>query len=246
MSSVKDTLFGSKSKLSYQAPQVMQQSDNEKALENQLMQWNSDTAGDINNLRGYAQNSLANVPQFNFGQMWNDNMGQQNQITNNFAGLAAGQLPEGYEDRTKGYIASGLSDALGSRFSELAGRGIANSSTANSQYGQLQGQAASAFDQNYLNHINSSGNMLNQQQNSLWNGYNQAIDGQTAALQVPTTYYGLMSELMQPTYNMWDTMGNQRYSVSTPGQYVQSGGSQGIFGSLLGAGLSYLGSRKKS
>lgn len=245
MGSLKDTLLGTKPKTEYMKPQIMDQTADSKALQNQLMQWNYDSGGDINAIRDHARSSLDRVPQFDFGKMWDNNMGEQKGITHGFADLARGKLLDGYEDRTTGQISKGLSDALGSRFAQLASRGVANSSTANSQYGQIQTQAADAFDRNYQSHLSTSAQMLGEQEKSLWNSYDKAQEGQKIGLAVPASYYEMMSGLMQPSLNMWNSMENNRYAMSTPGTYVQHAGTQGILGPLIGAGINYLAAGKK-
>lgn len=207
-----------------------------KLLQNQ-MDWFSNLKPVINNLTDFGSQALANVPQFNYGQMYNDNMPQQQQIQSGFNGLVQGRLPDGFEDNQRAYIERSMNNSLGSTMAKWADKGLIDSSMARRSFGDVSGWASEQLQKNQLQNMSAVGNALGQSQQALWAPMQYAQGAQEAAMNVPTQAFGLAGQLNQPVANTLAGLLNQQTALSSPAQTmaIQKSSPWGAIGNIAGS-----------
>lgn len=207
-----------------------------KLLQNQ-MDWFANLGPSINQLTNLGASSLQNVPQFNYGQMYNANMPQQQNIQNNLNGLAQGKLPDGYADEQRKYIENSMNNSMGTTMAQWANKGLVNSSMAQRAFGDVSGWASNQLQQNHLQNIASAGNALNQSQQSLWSPMQYAQQAQEAAMALPTQSYTLAGQLNQQIADLLSQLMGQQTALSSPAQTIvtQKSSPWGAVGSLAGS-----------
>lgn len=208
--------------------------------QNQLMgnqmDWFANLGPSINSLTNLGNSSLSNIPSFNYGQMFNDNMGQQSQIQSGFNGLAQGKLPDGWANEQAKAIERSMGNALGSTMAKWADKGLVNSSLSQKAFGDVSTQAANQLQQNYLNNLSAAGSALGNSMTALWNPMQQAQSAEQAAWQTPANAFGLAGQLNQPISDLLSQLLQQQTSLSSPAQTIvqQKSSPWGAIGGLAG------------
>ncbi len=207
-----------------------------KLIQNQ-MDWFANLSPSINQLTNFGSSSLQNVPQFNYGQMYNANMPQQQNIQTSLNGLAQGKLLDGYADEQRKYIESSMNNSMGSTMAKWANKGLVNSSMAQRAFGDVSGWASNQLQQNHLQNLSSAGNALNQSQAALWSPMQYAQQAQDAAMSLPTQAFGLAGQLNQPISDLLSQLMGQQTALSSPAQTIvtQKSSPWGAIGSLAGS-----------
>ena len=213
-----------------------------KLLQNQ-MDWFSNLSPSINQLTNFGSSSLSKVPQYDYGQMYSNNMPQQNQIQAGFNGLTQGKLPDGFADQQGSYITGKMGDAMGSTMAKWADKGLVNSSLAQRAFGDVQGWASEQLQKNHLNNMSAAGTALGNSQQALWSPMQYASEAQDAAMKLPTQAFGLAGQLNQPIADLLAQLIGQQTAMSSPAQTIVSqkespwGAIAGLAGSLGSAAI---------
>lgn len=208
--------------------------------QNQLMQnqmdWFANLAPSINSLANIGNNSLSNIAQFDYGKMFNDNMGQQQNIQAGYNGLAQGKLPDGWANEQATAIERSMGNALGSTMAKWADKGLVNSSLSQKAFGDVSGWAANELQKNYLNNLSAAGSALGNSMNALWTPMAQAQQAEQASWQTPSNAFGLAGQLNQPISDLLSQLLQQQTDLSSPAQTMvtQKSSPWGAIGSLAG------------
>lgn len=88
---------------------------------------------------------------------------------NTLSGLQNGYLPSQYQQNMEDSIRSALNKTIGQNVNSLGQRGVINSSVTNTALNDIEKNAADAMAQQYLNNINTVGNLAQQQYSNSMN-----------------------------------------------------------------------------
>lgn len=231
---------GGKTKVKQIDAQYATATPEQKELMGNQMDWFSNLSPSINSLTNIGSSSLSNIPQFNYGQMYNDNMGQQQKIQSGFDGLAQGRLPDGWSDEQAKAIERSMGNAMGSTMAKWADKGLVNSSLSQKAFGDVSGWAASELQKNYLNNLSAAGSALGNSMQSLWSPMAQAQQAEQAAWMTPSNAFGLAGQLNQPMSDLLSQLLQQQTNLSSPAQTMVTQksspwGAIGEIGGQLGA-----------
>lgn len=227
---------GSKTKVKQIDAQYAPATAEQNQLMKNQMDWFANLGPSINSLANIGNSSLSNIPQFNYGQMYSDNMGQQQNIQAGFNGLAQGKLPDGWADEQAKAIERSMGNAMGSTMAKWADKGLVNSSLSQKAFGDVSGWAANELQKNYLNNLSAAGSALGNSMNSLWSPLQYAQQAEQAAWQTPGNAFGLAGQLNQPISELLQSLLNQQTSLSSPAQTIvqQKSSPWGAIGGLAG------------
>lgn len=227
---------GSKTKVKQIDAQYAKATPEQNQLMQNQMDWFNNLSPTINSLTNLGTNSLSQVPQFDYGQMYNDNMGKHQSFQSGYDGLAQGKLPDGWADEQAKSIERSMGNALGSTMAKWADKGLVNSSLSQKAFGDVSGWAANELQKNYLNNLSAAGAALNNSQQSLWSPMQYAQQAQEAAWVNPTNSLGLAGQMNQPISNLLQALLGQQTSLSSPAQTMvtQKPGVLGAIGGIAG------------
>lgn len=227
---------GSKTKVKQIDAQYAKATPEQNQLMQNQMDWFSNLSPSINSLANIGNSSLANIPQFNYGQMYNNNMGQQQNIQAGFDGLAQGRLPDGWSDEQAKAIERSMGNAMGSTMAKWADKGLVNSSLSQKAFGDVSGWAASELQKNYLNNLSAAGSALGNSMNALWSPMQYAQQAEQAAWATPNNAFGLAGQLNQPMSDLLSMLLQQQTSLSSPAQTMvtQKSSPWGAIGGIAG------------
>ena len=238
-----DVMGGGGTKVQNIGAQYAQASPEQNKLLQNQMDWFSNLSPSINQLTNFGSSSLSKVPQYDYGQMYSNNMPQQNQIQAGFNGLTQGKLPDGFADQQGSYITGKMGDAMGSTMAKWADKGLVNSSLAQRAFGDVQGWASEQLQKNHLNNMSAAGTALGNSQQALWSPMQYASEAQDAAMKLPTQAFRLAGQLNQPIADLLAQLMDQQTAMSSPAQTIVSqkespwGAIAGLAGSLGGAAI---------
>lgn len=91
-----------------------------------------------------------------------NNKGALSTVDDSITGLESGVLPSAYQANMENAIRSALQRTVGNNVNNLAQRGVINSSVTNSALNDIERNAADAVAQQYLQNINTLGNLAQQ------------------------------------------------------------------------------------
>lgn len=227
---------GSKTKVKQIDAQYAKATPEQNQLMKNQMDWFASLGPTINTLTNLGTSSLSQVPQFDYGQMYNDNMAKHQNIQAGYDGLSQGRLPSGWADEQAKSIERSMGNALGSTMAKWADKGLVNSSLSQKAFGDVSGWAANELQKNYLNNLSAAGAALNNSQQSLWSPMQYAQQAQEAAWTNPMNSLGLAGQMNQPISDLLQALLGQQTSLSSPAQTMvtQKSSGLGAIGSIAG------------
>lgn len=154
-------------------------------------------------------------------------------MTNNaqqgIAGLTTGAVNPVFQQNMENSIRSGVQNATGSLLTDLAGRGVINSSMAAQGIRDIENSVANTMAEQYSNNISTLNGLYGQQAALAGNMMTNAAAAQEAAQQPAINAWNMSLGLDQSNLGALSAMSGQGTTTST-----QSQSGAGALGSLLG------------
>ena len=151
-------------------------------------------------------------------------LNQSNGIANEIANVArTGNIPSAVTNNLNASVNQGLKSSMGSMLSNLASRGVVNSSITGQGINNLAQNAADAYNRNYLNAYNATINGLGtalQGQQANTGALMQGIAGLGA---IPGQAYEAASAGITPAFKLWQAMQNSYDNRTDYDTVVQQG-----------------------
>lgn len=192
--------------------------------------WNSfaDTQYDFNTANKNAQQQIANAQQ-----------GMEQ--------LTTGQLPQAYTDNMTQAVQSGVQNSVGNLLNTMGNKGIVNSSVTNQGMNDISKNVSDTMAQNYLNNVQTLGNIYNDQISNAGQGITTAAGAQDASINIPKQMWQLSLGLDSANSGTLGQIAGKYGTTTTK----NSGGGLGSFLGGAATGLAgntgfwnYLGGKK--
>lgn len=193
----------------------------------------------LNNVaKGLLEDSLGTI-QVDYNKLAQDATNQTTAAQQGVAGLTQGVLPEAYQQNMENSIKSGVENTMGSTLSDLAARGVLNSSVTNTAMNDISKNVSNTMAEQYQNNIGTLNGLYGQQ---------ASLAGQNITLNAAA-----QEAAQQPAINLWNaslglnsggTLGalNAVSGQGTTTSTVSSSGGgnlfSGLFNGAVGAGIS--------
>lgn len=165
----------------------------ESTLENGLFNYGQTGLNNANSIQGMANNAINGID-------WDSLVSGSND-------LLSGNLPSTFANARQQALNSDLQGTMGNAISNLASRGILNSSVTNSALNNISQNTADTLAKNYTNDLGTYAGLLNNASN------------------VPSQLTNLSNSMYSPASNLYNTMYSGRMGTGSTTTKTNDGGS---------------------
>lgn len=215
----------------------------EAQLENGLTNYSQNSLNNASSVLGKAISSLGNTYTPNWSNLASAYNNTMSGVNSGYSTLANGELPSAYAAARQKALQSDLASTVGSSISNLANRGILNSSVTDSALNNISQNASDTLAKNYSSDLTTQANLLNSQADNAKSSLTGNVTAQAASYVPTSSLMQYASQLYSPAYNMYNTMYNGRMNSggTTTTQSSSGGGKDGFWGAAGQIGASMLG-----
>ena len=218
------------------------QSANEAELENGLMDYNRSSLSGAQSALGKYMSALGGTYTPDWSTLADNYNNTMSGVNSGYRTLANGELPTAYATARQKALQDDLTSTVGSSISDLANRGILNSSVTNRALDDISQNASDTLAKQYTNDLSTQANLLGQQSSNALSTLSGNSTAQGASYVPASTLLSYASQLYSNPYNMYNTMysGRMNSGGTTTTQNSSDNGKDGFWGAAGQIGASML------
>lgn len=218
------------------------QSANEAELENGLMGYNRSSLSGAQSALGKYMSALNGTYMPDWSTLADNYNKTMSGVNSGYSTLANGELPTAYATARQKSLQDDLTSTVGSSISDLANRGILNSSVTNRALDDISQNASDTLAKQYTNDLSTQANLLGQQSSNALSTLSGNSTAQGASYVPASTLLGYASQLYSNPYNMYNTMYSGRMNSAGTTTTQSGGGKDGFWGGVGQLGAAAIGS----
>lgn len=201
------------------------QTTQEAALQNSLYDYSNTGINNAYNYQNKANSLLGSTVNPNWSGLTNNYNNTMANVSSGYNNLANGELPTSYTDNIQTQLNNMTTASVGNALSNLASRGVINSSQADTGFANIADSVSNAAASKYLDAINSYSNTLSSQANNAAGILSNNASAQQNSYYSPSQYFNYANNSTTPASNLFNTMYSGRMGTGSTTTSSNDGGS---------------------
>ena len=232
---------GGGSSTTVQKRNIPAQSYNEARLENGLMNYN---LTGLNNASGVLQKAVNSIDEQytpNWNTLASGYNGTMADVANGYKNLLAGNLPSTFAAARQQALNDDLKGTVGNTISNLASRGVLDSSVTNKAMDEVTEDAANTLAKSYASDLGTYASLLNGSTSAALSGLTGNQLAQGASQNYTSGLFNYANNLASPAQNLYNTMYSGRMGTgSTTSSTSQNSGNSGLWSTVGTLGSAFI------
>ena len=232
---------GGGSSTTVQQRNIPAQSYNEARLENGLMNYNMTGLNNASNVLQKAVNSIDEQYTPNWNTLAQGYNGTMADVANGYKNLLAGNLPSTFAAARQQALNDDLKGTVGNTISNLASRGVLDSSVTNKAMDEVTEDAANTLAKSYASDLGTYANLLNGSTSAALSGLTGNQLAQGASENYTSGLFNYANNLASPAQSLYNTMYSGRMGTgSTSSTTSQNNGNSSLWSTAGTLGSAFI------
>ncbi|CQR74170.1 hypothetical protein SOV_22970 [Sporomusa ovata DSM 2662] len=198
-----------------QSRTIPNQTATEAALEGKLSNYANNGITNATNYQNTANSLLGNTVSNDWSNLLSNYNNTMSGVTSGYSNLANGVLPSSYAAARQQALNDDLTSTVGNTISNLARRGILNSSVANNALNDISQNASDTLAKNYSSDLATYSNLLNNQATNASNILSNSASAEQNSYYTPSQYMTYANSSYSPASSLYNTMYSGRMGTGS-------------------------------